>query len=356
MRRAVFILVPAATPDGPVKGAYALANALADERDVTLVTLRRGPGAAARLAPAVRTHCLADSGRGGLRGQIAGYRALLRRAGGHGTTLSISMCFSADVVNGFCASEARTCASVRGNLFVNYRLDYGWRGIGLAAVHLASLRRIDTVVAMTGEMARQVRPWIGREAAVIANFVDEPPLDALRVSARPPGPQRIVFVGSLSARKRPELLVQALHALRATGIDATLDLVGRGPLEPMLRQQVHTLGLDDAVRLHGFVADPLPLVAGADLFVLPSLSEGLSRAALEALHLGVPAVLRDADGNRELVCDGHNGRLFRDDASLAGILAEELAVQRPWPRPCLVPPSMRQRHAAHALLQLLDNE
>ena len=51
--RQIFITVPSPHPTGPIKGAYALANALAAERQVTLVTLKRGPGADAELARAL---------------------------------------------------------------------------------------------------------------------------------------------------------------------------------------------------------------------------------------------------------------------------------------------------------------
>lgn len=354
MSRHSFILVPADTPHGPVKGAYALANALVATRPVTLVTLRRGPGAESPLDPAVARACLEDQGARSLRGAVIAYRALLRAAGTRSELDSTSMCFSADLVNGFCRDLARTCASVRGNLFMNYRLDYGLPGLGLAAIHLAWLRRFGHVVAMTQEMSRQVRRWSGRTPAVIGNFVDEAALEPWRQAARPPGPGRIVFVGSLSRRKRPELLLDAAERLHAQGTPVTVDFVGGGPLEPLLRERIGRRADGPRVTLHGFVPQPLEHVATADVFVLPSLSEGLSRAALEALHLGVPVVLRDADGNRELVDEGRNGRLFTRDADLAGAIAAELARPRAWPRPSLLPPTMRQRRAADAFSQLLQ--
>ncbi len=350
----IFVLVPADTPHGPVKGAYALANQLVESHAVTLVALRPGPGADARLAPGVQRSCLAADDRPlSLRASIDAYRRLLAAAGPRDRVCSVSMCFSADWVNGFCRDVAQTCASVRGNLFMNYRLDYGWPGLGLAAVHLLSLRRTDHVVAMTRQMAHQLRPWVGRRPDIVGNFVDEPPLDARRAAARPPGPPRIVFVGSLSTRKRPDLLLEAVAELARRGLKVELDLLGAGPLQESLQHRIGQLGLDNIVRIHGFVADPLDLIARADLFVLPSLSEGVSRAALEALHLGVPVVLRDADGNDELVQQGVNGRLFAHVEQLPTAMAEELARPRIWPRPSLVPPAMRQREAARQLMDIL---
>ena len=101
---------------------------------------------------------------------------------------------------------------------------------------------------------------------------------------------------------------------------------------------------------------PVPVVAAADVFVLPSLSEGVSRAALEALHLGLPCVLRDADGNGALVRSGVNGELFATDADLPDAIdrAIDLASGRAWPRASLLPATMRQADCAQAYAQLLE--
>lgn len=354
MRRGLFVLVPSLTPDGPVKGAIALANALADDHEVTLASLRRGPGAEASVSPRVRQRCLADHAQGPVAA-VRLYRQWLADAGGRSEVASLSLCFSADLVNSFCRRQALTCSSVRGNLFVNYRMDYGLRGSALAALHLSMLRRFDRVVAMTPEMAIQVRRFSGRAPAVIGNFLDEAPLESRRCAARPAGPPRLVFVGSLSSRKQPGLLVEALAARRARGAEATLDLIGDGPLRPAMAALVDRLGLGTAVRLHGFLADPAPVVAAADVFVLPSMSEGVSRAALEAMHLGLPCVMRNADGNGALVRSGVNGELFTVDAELPAAIdrAIDLASGLAWPRASQLPATMRQAGCARAYAQLL---
>lgn len=354
MNRRLFVLVPSLTPDGPVKGAIALANALAGDHDVTLVSLRRGPGAEAPVSPRVRQRCVGDHAQG-LVSAVGLYRQWLAEAGGRTAVASLSMCFSADMVNAFCPRQALTCSSVRGNLFANYRLDYGLRGSALAALHLTMLRRMDHVVAMTPEMAAQVQRFTGRAPAVVGNFIDETQLESRRCAVRPAGVPRLVFVGSLTSRKQPGLLIEVLAAQRAQGLDVTLDLIGDGPLRPAMQTLVDRLGLGPAVRLHGFLADPMTVVAAGDVFVLPSLSEGMSRAALEALHLGVPCVMRDVDGNGALIRRGVNGELFADDAGLPGAIerALTLAADLPWPRASLLPVSMRQADSARAYAELL---
>jgi glycosyltransferase involved in cell wall biosynthesis len=89
---------------------------------------------------------------------------------------------------------------------------------------------------------------------------------------------------------------------------------------------------------------------------IPSRSEGLSRAALEALHLGVPCVLRDTDGNGELVRPGVNGILFHDDADLADAVAAGAKLGRMHgQRESLLPEPYRQHYAARQYLQLVDS-
>ena len=355
MTRKLFILVPSDSPAGPVKGAYALANALAEICEVTLVALKRGPGADSALDTRVRHLCLADAAEG-LSSRISSYRTLLRKAGGRAGATSLSMCLSADVVNMLCGQDAVTCASVRGNLLANYRHDYGLIGVPLAIAHLFVLRMHDRVVAMNRPMASQIRFYSGIEPDIIENFVDEAPLEKFRSTNKSDGSLRFVFVGSLSKRKQPWLILLALKQLIQEGVSARVDFVGNGPLRDYLQSEIARLGLEDAVVLHGFVADPAPIMAGADSMVLPSLSEGISRAALEALYLGVPCVLRDADGNAELIEEGVNGALFRSDNELSSAMLHSASFARKLDDRCsLLPESYRQATASLRYLNLLES-
>jgi glycosyltransferase involved in cell wall biosynthesis len=115
------------------------------------------------------------------------------------------------------------------------------------------------------------------------------------------------------------------RAVRATRVVAdqlpgfTLDIVGDGPMGDIVRALSHELGLDDVVRFHGMQDDVRPWLADSDLFVLPSLSEGISITLLEAMGAGLPVVATDVGGNREVVRDGESGLLVpvTDPAALA---------------------------------------
>jgi glycosyltransferase involved in cell wall biosynthesis len=207
---------------------------------------------------------------------------------------------------------------------------------------------------MTAAMADQIRIVSGVRAHVIGNFVDESALDChRRAGARAPGALRFVFVGSLTRRKQPELVIEAVKMLAEH--DVQLDVIGDGPLREAIEASLVSRQLHHRVRLHGQLANPYPILASADVFVLPSRSEGVSRAALEALHLGVPCVLRNVDGNADLLGVPGAGTLFIRDQDLAQSMMEAAGYIRHQPtRNSLLPPSFRQATAAAQYLALLD--
>jgi glycosyltransferase involved in cell wall biosynthesis len=352
--RSIFVLVPTFIPTGPIKGAIALANALAATRPVTLVSLKPGPGGDAPLHAGVRQVCLGDAAATHLQ-RLHAYRRMLREAGGRARAASISLCFSADLVNVFCHDHAVTCASVRGNLTRIYRLDYGPLATPLAVAHLVALRGMDHVVAMTAAMSSQVARYTGRTPARIGNFVDESALEPYRRTERRDGRLRFIFLASLTPRKRPEMVVDAISDLVNRGVSARLDFVGDGPLKQAVADRIARRGLEEVVTVHGHLHDPYTILADADAMVLPSIAEGVPRASLEALHLGVPCVLSDADGNGEIVQDGLNGVLLKREAELADAMLAAARLSRTGTaRQSLLPAGCRQAAAAQRYLELVE--
>jgi glycosyltransferase involved in cell wall biosynthesis len=143
--------------------------------------------------------------------------------------------------------------------------------------------------------------------------------------------------------------------LISQGHDVKLDVIGDGPLRETISEMVMKNSLQEHVHLHGQIGNPYPLVAGADAFILPSHSEGLSRAALEALYLGVPCVLRNVDGNAELLSCSTSGVLFSSDVDLPRAMIEAAILSRTRSiKSNLLPSSFRQSTAAIKYLQLIE--
>lgn len=137
---------------------------------------------------------------------------------------------------------------------------------------------------------------------------------------------RVVCVGRLIERKGQHHLLAALRGLAAAGGPAVeVVLVGTGDAEAALRALAATLGVADLVRFEGLVSrvDMPRVYHDADVFVLPSESEGMSIALLEAMASGLPVVVTDTGGTAELVREGENGLIvpWADPDALARAIA-----------------------------------
>jgi colanic acid/amylovoran biosynthesis glycosyltransferase len=132
---------------------------------------------------------------------------------------------------------------------------------------------------------------------------------------------RLVCVGRLTPAKGQVLLVRALAQLRAAGLDCQLTLVGAGPDRSRIEREIAALGLQQQVMLTGALTQQQvrACLAAADIFVLPSLAEGIPVVLMEAMSCGLPCVTTPVNGIPELVQDGHTGLLAMpgDVASLA---------------------------------------
>ena len=101
-------------------------------------------------------------------------------------------------------------------------------------------------------------------------------------------------VGRLSPQKNHTFLIETFHALLQEHADSKLVLVGRGNLEEAIRQQCENLGIADHVIFTGVRNDVNRLLQAMDVFVLPSLYEGLSVVAVEAQAAGLPCIFSDS--------------------------------------------------------------
>jgi glycosyltransferase involved in cell wall biosynthesis len=118
---------------------------------------------------------------------------------------------------------------------------------------------------------------------------------------------RLLCVGRLIPIKGHLVLLRALAQARSRIPGVTLDVAGRGPLEPALRSYVRELGLEDAVRFLGFVSPVQAAIEDAAIVVVPSLGEGFGMVALEAMERARPVIASTVGGLPEIVADGETG-------------------------------------------------
>lgn len=130
------------------------------------------------------------------------------------------------------------------------------------------------------------------------------------------------MVGNFRHGKGHDVLLEAAIRVRRSIPDVRFILVGHGPLEAHIRRRTRELGLDKTVIFTG-VREDAPRVAGAfDVFALPSRSEGLAIALIEAMTLGRPSVVTRVGGLTEVVEHGRQGLVVEPGDSEA--LAESI--------------------------------
>lgn len=203
---------------------------------------------------------------------------------------------------------------------------------GVAAA-LPLLRRLDRIVAVSQEIRQELMAHgFGPERIVdIPNGVDAvrfaPPLDpVIGRSVAGLDVDTVLFLGRLDLEKGLDVALAAWAQVVRRRPGVQLVLAGAGPSEATLKAQAGQLGLGDTVRFLGVSATPEALLKGSDVFLLPSRSEGMSNALLEAMATGLACVATRIGGNLELLRHGENGLLVRpDDAeslahSLLGLL------------------------------------
>ena len=182
---------------------------------------------------------------------------------------------------------------------------------------LINIGMAHTLVAVSEQTRRQaVEEGVRADkVSVIPNGVT--PLDTLSVN-RPEARKNLglneadiflLSIGRLTYQKGHEFFIHALAKVVSRFPNVKAGICGDGPLRPQLESQILRLGLSHHVKLLGAWDDVSPILASADVFVLPSRWEGLSRAMMEAMAAGIPVIATRVDGIQDLVTNDVHGLL-----------------------------------------------
>lgn len=204
---------------------------------------------------------------------------------------------------------------------------------------------VQRYVAVSKDLASWLNESIGIKASKITqiyNGVDFSKFECRRNLKRElfplsflPHGQAVVLgtVGRLAQVKDQGSILAALALLfdRRPELKMTVRvvLVGDGPEREVLQRQVSELGLSDHVWLAGDRTDIPELLQSMDIFMLPSLGEGLSNTVLEAMASGLPVIATDVGGNPELVVPGVTGLLVSVGDSEGLSLAMQDLIETP---------------------------
>jgi len=144
----------------------------------------------------------------------------------------------------------------------------------------------------------------------------------------------LLYVGRLAPLKDLATLLHAVALTRPHHPSVQLWIVGDGPLEPSLRKLSDDLGLKECVTFFGEQADVSPFLLAADLFVSSSVTEGLPVSLLEAMSVGLPALVTDVGGMGEIARLSGAVTLApsSDPEGMAGALCSAVARRQELPR------------------------
>jgi glycosyltransferase involved in cell wall biosynthesis len=166
------------------------------------------------------------------------------------------------------------------------------------AMEARLLRRFRAIAAVSPAIRdelvqRGVAPDLVR---IVANGIEDPAVGPAGSCVTKPFHPTLVFVGRLAPEKNLHIALQSVARLRRQHEGIGLVIAGEGPLRAELAELARQLGIDQAVQFHGHVNDVVPLLRQADCFVLPSRTEGVPIALLEAMAVGTPIVASAVGG------------------------------------------------------------
>ena len=320
MTHKIFIIIPKINNDGPIKGAFALANQLYKRKiDVSVLVSSGDKINSPYLNKLIDVVNLSNSKKN-LFTKIIYFRKILNEKLTKFPNIkisTISFCLEADIINAYVIKDINNICSMRANIFEDYKYNYGIAGYLLARTHFLFLRKFKNIIAMHSEMKNQIKKFYAGKISIINNFIDEDYFSNYSINHSLENTKNIIFVGKLSERKNPTSVLNCFSEIILKKKNIKLDIVGDGPLRGKLQKLSEKNVLSDKVIFHGHIDNPYSLIQEADVMILPSYSEGTSRAILEALYFGVVCVIRDMDGSKEISKNNHNIFVFSDDKNLS---------------------------------------
>jgi glycosyltransferase involved in cell wall biosynthesis len=130
--------------------------------------------------------------------------------------------------------------------------------------------------------------------------------------ARGQDPLKLICTRNFDSIYDVKTLIRALALVCSAGRRLSVDIVGDGPLRQPLLDLVHELGLESRIKFHGYVEHKIlaSLLAGADIFVTPALSDGNNVSLNEAMASGCFPIASDIPANAQWIKNGQNGYLY----------------------------------------------
>ncbi len=229
-------------------------------------------------------------------------------------------------------SMAPFAAGLAGTRVVTRRMDYVPSRLSASCLYN---RSVEAVAAISEEVANALRAGgvSSKLITIIPSGVDcrrfAPPTPEQRTAAREAlglaaDQVAVAAVGGLELRKGHRYLLEAIAQLRGPRPNIRCFIAGDGSQRDALAEQARRMGLENSLRMLGGIGDPRTLFWAIDIYVQPSVKEGLGVALLEAMACGLPPVASRAGGMVEVIEDRRSGLLVEaaDSSALAQAISE----------------------------------
>jgi glycosyltransferase involved in cell wall biosynthesis len=218
--------------------------------------------------------------------------------------------------------------------------DEDWRGKIEGVLNSA-----DHIITVSQSNLRCINKLdVSTPATVIPNAFKEElfhprnPTDCRKALGIPMDKKIILSVGMLETVKGHKYLIDAIKSIISQRNDIVCVIIGTGKLQGALEHQIHTLGLEEHVRLEGGKPhEEIPLWMNAsDIFVLPSLDESFGVVLIESMACGTPVIGTNVGGISEIITSSSHGFLAKsaDASSLADAILKGLETE--WSREAIV--------------------
>ena len=323
MNKSVIIIVPSLNPTSPIKAALALANILIEFTNVSIISLNKSSITDELIINKdIRILNNLNFKNKNIINNFFLFKKYIKKIiNNERSFLIISFCLIPDIYNSLLFTPNKRISSIRANNIYNYYYSFGLVGSLLGILHYLSLNLMDKVIVMHQPMYKQISKYLLNKKKIICipNFLEKNKIDYEKTF---PSIDRfkIIFVGNLDKRKDPLSLIEPIKELIEKGYKVYLDIYGEGFLRENIEIKISEEKLENNILIRGYSKNIKAHLLDSHLMILPSWSEGLSRSCLEALECGVPCVLRDFYGNKDVIKPKINGLLFKENSELVSII------------------------------------
>jgi glycosyltransferase involved in cell wall biosynthesis len=229
----------------------------------------------------------------------------------------------------FCAIRHKPLIITWHEVWGDYWHQYlGWRGIFGKLIEKLASRLTNHNIANSPHTLKRFKEISHMPITLIPPGVD---LEKIRETKPSPEQFDLLFVGRLIPEKNVNALIRTIVSIE---MKVTCAIIGDGPERERLERLADELKLLGRIKFLGFIPDVYPYMKSSKIFVFPSMREGFGMVVIEANACGLPTILLDHPHNAavELIEEGRNGFVCRDEDEMRDRIVQLLSDRRMWER------------------------